>query len=229
MSWLRKGLTIVWWPLGNIFTTVFTVYPHFANFRVSCAFFKKEIGLEIYQRLNPLMLGNDENSREFYGRQLNWKQQRGANCKSKERLSANTKFWSSAQQRKNNKGTTKVEQSRKYIFWAATDNVRFIKWIFFLTLWCIGRYFHILVWKYPTQLFNFWKFYESKRGRISGGWKLSLQPEAEENIFLILFVSYDLYIKGNAGPFSVRGFLLSQSICSLTHWSTKSILMKKGK
>ena len=33
-----------------------------------------------------------------------------------------------------NKGTTKVEQSRKYNFLAATDNVRFIKWIFSLTL-----------------------------------------------------------------------------------------------
>ena len=37
-----------------------------------------------------------------------------------------------AQKRKNNKDTTKVEQSRIYNFWAATDNVRFIKWIFFL-------------------------------------------------------------------------------------------------
>ena len=54
-----------------------------------------------------------------------------------------------------------------------------------------------------------------------------LFSQKPKKIFPLLFVSYDLYIKGNAGPFSVRGFLLSQSICSLTHWSTKRILMKK--
>ena len=124
-----------------------------------------------------------------------------------------------AQKRKSNKGTTKVEQSRKQNFLAATDNVRLTK----LDLFSCKRRDDVLADIFTSlsestrhNSLTFESFMKAKEEGLAVG-ESYLFSQKPKKIFPLLFVSYDLYIKGNAGPFSVRGFLLSQSICSLTH------------